>query len=93
MTGVACITVAPLRRKTRSNSAPTVSCSRAITSRAPTINGRKTSSAAMSNAMVVTLNSVSPACNPGFSRIAHSRLTNERWRICTPFGNPVEPEV
>ena len=73
---------------------PSAATSRlAITSVAPTHNGRNSSRAAMSKESVVTATSASVASSPGFLRMEESRLTTAWWGIVTPLGFPVDPEV
>ncbi len=65
----------------------------ASSTRAPTINGRYSSSPQMSKDSVVTERTVSRSLQPGVSRIAHRKLVSARCGTSTPFGCPVEPEV
>ena len=65
----------------------------AIATVAPTSKGVKSSSAAMSKAIVVIASSVSVRPTPGRCAMLHSRLTKERWVTSTPFGAPVDPDV
>ncbi len=92
--GVACITLAALAFNAASSLNPSRTSSRsAIATDAPTDNGRKSSRAAMSKAIVVTASSVSDTCRPGVFAMEQSRFTSERWLTSTPFGAPVEPDV
>ena len=47
----------------------------------------------MSNAIVVTATSASPAESPGRSAIVARKFVSARWGTATPLGRPVEPDV
>ena len=92
--GVACITVAPEFANCSDNLAPSAATSRLTSARcAPTLSGRNTSSAAISNDKVVTESSTSCSTSPGSRRIDVKKLTTARCGICTPLDFPVDPEV
>ena len=92
--GVACITVAAVRRISSSSAVPSCAVSRlAMTTVAPITRGRKSSKAAMSNEIVVTASSTSRSVRPGLSCIESKRFAREIPGTATPFGLPVEPEV
>ncbi len=65
----------------------------AMTTRAPTSNGRYSSSPAISKVMVVTASTRSRGRNASSCSIACRKLNRLRWLISTPLGAPVEPEV
>ncbi len=65
----------------------------AISTRAPTVSGRKISSPAMSNERLVTATRQSLASRPGLVFIEARKLVSARWGISTPLGVPVDPEV
>src|SRR5215510_12733737 len=92
--GVACITVTShCCHFSSSARASPVSALAASNNRAPRLNGRNSSSAAMSNESEVTARKVCPAATVSRRPKLLSRLTTPRCGICTPFGAPVEPEV
>ncbi|CUI68042.1 Uncharacterised protein [Achromobacter xylosoxidans] len=92
--GVACIMVTAWRRIRSSSVWPSrLSCWRAITTLAPLISGRNSSSAAMSKEIVVTASRLSPASQPGAARIDSRKLPSAPWVTSTPLGLPVDPEV
>src|SRR6266550_3727125 len=94
VTGVACMTVALHVLNNSSNWLPSAATSRlAMTTRAPTQRGRKISSAAMSNEMVVTATSVSLGSSPGVTHMDIRKFVTDRCSISTPLGLPVDPEV
>ena len=88
------MTVAPDVASACRNCRPSAAVSRlAKTTRAPTMRGRKSSNAAMSNDVVVTASSTSFAVNPGSACMEARKLTSDRCVISTPFGRPVDPDV
>jgi len=92
--GVACITVTSWRVSRSASWNPSFAASlEAITTLAPTLSGRYSSSPAISNDRVVTASRVSRPLIPGCSIIVYRKLTTLACVICTPFGLPVEPEV
>ena len=92
--GVACMIVAPLLCSSSASArGSVVVAAGAITTRAPVISGRYSSSPAMSNDSVVTATRTSSAPSPGVFCIVARKLTSARCWICTPLGLPVEPEV
>ncbi|SPT57632.1 Uncharacterised protein [Actinomadura madurae] len=60
---------------------------------APLISGANSSSAAMSNAIVVTATSRSPGVSLSWAFVAIRKFVSARCGIATPLGRPVEPEV
>ncbi|VFM95173.1 MAG: hypothetical protein BECKG1743D_GA0114223_100222 [Candidatus Kentron sp. G] len=94
MAGVACMTVGFVSRISLANPGPEAVASwPASTTVAPTVNGPKISSPAISNEMVVTASRISSPARPGRRAMAVRKFTREPWVISTPFGLPVEPEA
>ena len=92
--GVAWTIVAPELRMRAARRAPSMASSReAITTSAPTIRGRNTSSTEMSNDSVASPSTTSPGARPGSCCIDSRKLTALRCSISTPLGMPVEPDV
>ena len=85
--GVACMTVAPEESIRAARARPWRATSRgAITTRAPTSRGRKSSRAAMSKESEVAASRTSPPATPRRSRMAARRLTRARWGIGDALG-------
>ena len=65
-----------------------ISARSAIATVAPTINGRNSSRAAMSKAIVVIASRMSSRLMPGRCAMLHNRLTSDAMGDLDPFGSP-----
>src|SRR6185369_10277900 len=94
LTGVACITVAPLFSIAARKLSPSEAISRVtISTLAPVISGRKSSCPDMSKDRVVIPIITSSLVTTGTCPIKERKLTTHRYSHCTPLGLPVEPGV
>jgi hypothetical protein len=92
--GVACSILASVSSSRRMSRYASDACSLVQSAtRAPTLSGSHSSRPAMSNEIVVTATSVSPAATPGVRCIDPMKLASARCETPTPFGVPVEPDV
>ena len=90
--GVPCAMVADLIAEASRIGSTATSRSTTMT-RAPTVNGRSSSSTEMSNDRVVAAIITSESVRPGRTAMDCRKFTTFRCSTATPFGRPVEPEV
>ncbi len=91
--GVACIIVI-FRSISSPSPTPSLVISRLTTrTTPPVVNGRYSSSPAISKDSVVTASSTSSGPIPGSSRIVARKLVSAPWLTPTPLGFPLDPDV